>query len=129
MVGLALNQNIMEQLGKVAHERGTTTQVLAEEAVRQFLRAEARRKMRRELDAFRAMHSRLLAEYPAQYVAIYEGRVVDHDADQLALFLRVDRQYPDTDVLIQQVLPEVEESYTFHSPQIIEEQWLGCKIR
>ncbi len=73
--------------------------------------------MRRELDAFRVMHADLLAKYPNEYVAIHQGQLIDHDTDQLALFLRIDEQYPDVPVLIKQVSPEPEEVYTFLSPR------------
>ncbi len=88
------------------------------QAIRQFLRAEARRIMQQETDAFRAMHADLLAKYPNEYVAVHQGQLVDHDSDQLALFMRIDKQYPDIPVLITQVLPEPEEIYTFRSPRL-----------
>jgi hypothetical protein len=71
--------------------------------------------MAREIEAFRAMHGQLLAQYPNQYVAVHQGQLVDHDVDQLALFLRVDQQYPNEVVRIRQVLSEVDPVYTAHS--------------
>ena len=63
------------------------------------------------------MHAELRNRYPDQYVAVYRGKVVDHDPDQLALFRRVEERYPDVPVLIRQVAPEQEEVYTFRSPR------------
>ncbi len=75
--------------------------------------------MQHEVDAFRAMRIDLLAKYANQYVAIYQGRVIDHDSDQLDLFLRIDKQYPDDPVLIRQVRSEVETVYTVRSPRFV----------
>ncbi len=119
MTELAVSTGTISRLRKVAHEKGTTAEELAEQAIRQFLRAEARRIMQQETDAFRAMHAGLLAKYPNEYIAVHQGQLVDHDPDQLALFMRIDKQYPDIPVLITPVLPEPEEVYTFRSPRLI----------
>ncbi len=117
MVELAVSAETIAQLERVADTKGTSTEKLAERAIRQFLRDETRRMIQRESQAFRTMHAELLTRYPGQYVAVYQGRVVDHDTDQLALFLRVDEGYPQAPLLIKQVLPEPEEIYTFRSPR------------
>ncbi len=116
---LTLSLETLTQLRKVADERGNTVEVLAEQVIRQFLRQQAQQKMQREVDAFRTKHADLLASYANQYVAIYQGQVIDHDSDQLALFLRIDEQYPDDPVLICQVRPEVETVYTIRSPRFV----------
>lgn len=110
----------MTQLKTIAKDEGTTPQALAEKAIRRFLRYEARRRIQREEDAFRALHAQLRSTHPDQYVAICCGQVIDHDPDQLALFRRVEERHPDTPVLIRQVTPEVEEVYTFRSPRVAE---------
>jgi predicted transcriptional regulator len=112
-----LSNEMFVRLRKVANEIGEPPEILAERAVRDFLRAEARHRMRREVKTFRAQHAELLARYPNQYVAIYQGRVVDQDAGQLVLLAHVEKQYPDTPVLITLVSSEPEESYTMRSPR------------
>jgi hypothetical protein len=42
-----------------------------------------------EKKAFWALRGQLLDQYEGQYVAIHQGRVVDHDTDKLKLGLRV----------------------------------------
>jgi hypothetical protein len=117
MAELTVSVETITQLKEIADKRGTSAEELAEQAIRQFLRNETQRMIQRESKAFRAMHAELLAKYPRQYVAVYQGQVVDHDADQLALFLRVDEQYPQAPLLIKQVLSNPEEVYTFLSPR------------
>jgi hypothetical protein len=53
--------------------------------------------------AYRAMHAELYARYPGQYVAVYQGQLVDHDPDGEALFERIDQRFPDEIVLMTQV--------------------------
>ena len=118
MTELAIRPQTLVRLETVANEKGATVEDLAEQAIHQYLREEARHKMRQENRAFRLMHAELLDKYAGEYVAVYQGQVVDHDPDQLALFLRIDKQYPDTPVFIAQVLSESEEIYTFRSPRI-----------
>jgi len=62
----------------------------------------------------------LWRQYPNQYVAVYQGRLSDHDPDQLALLQRVEEHYLEIPVLIRQVLAEPEEVYTFRSPRVAE---------
>lgn len=115
---LAVNESTVAQLEQVAREQNTTPQRLAEQAIREFLRSEARRTMQREMNAFAQFHAQLLEDYSGQYVAIHQGKLVDHDSDQLALYQRVERRYLNTPVLIKQVLANPEEEYTFRSPTL-----------
>ena len=115
MTNLAVSTKTFSQLTKIAQEKELAVEALAEQVITQFLRVEAEQKMAQEIEAFRAMHGHLLAQHPNQYVAIYQGQLVDHDADQLTLFLRVDEQYPNEVVLIRQVLRDVDPVYTVHS--------------
>ncbi len=118
--GLAVSAGTMSRLRTIAEEEGIPPQDLAERAIRRFLRSETRRKIQREINAFRAMHAELWAQYPHQYVAIYRDRLIDHDPDQLALLRRVEERYPEAPVLIQQVIAEPEEVYAFRSPRVAE---------
>jgi hypothetical protein len=115
MAELVVNAETLTQLAKVAQEKESTVEALVEQVIRQFLRQEAEQKMQQEAEAFQAMHADLMTRYSNQYVAVYHGQVIDHDPDQLALFLRIDQKYPDEIVLIRQVRPEVEPVYFVHS--------------
>ncbi|HET90013.1 MAG TPA: hypothetical protein ENN99_04620 [Chloroflexi bacterium] len=53
-----------------------------------------------EIEAWYARLSQDRQLYLGQYVAVRAGRVIDHDADRVALYRRVRRQSPDTPVLI-----------------------------
>lgn len=89
-----------------------------QDATWSFPRTETRLAIRQEAEAFGRLHPELLVTLPGAFVAVHQGRVVDHDADQMALFLRVEAAYGRQPVLIRQVRPEVEQTVTVYSPRI-----------
>jgi hypothetical protein len=115
---LAVNEATVAKLEQVARAKETTTQRLAEQALLEFLRNEERKLMQREMQAFAGMHDELLTTYPSEFVAVHQGRLIDHDRDQLALYQRVEKRYPNAAVLIKQVLVDAEEVYSFRSPRL-----------
>ena len=117
MIELALSDETVTQVRKLAAQVGEQPEALVERAVRQYLRAETQRAIHHEAEAFRAQHTELLCKYPGRYVAMYQGQVVDDDLDQVALLARVEVKYPDLPVLIAQVQSEPEEIYTVRSPR------------
>jgi hypothetical protein len=121
-IGLTLSKSATNQLRRLAETKGATAEELAEQAVRQFLRDETGRALQQESAAFRAMHADLTLKYAGDYVAIYGGQVIDHDADQLALVLRIEERYRDAPVLIKQVATEIDEVYHVHSPRLIHDR-------
>lgn len=118
MMTVTVRDQVARQLSKVASEQALSPEALVEKAIRDLLRGEADRILTREMDAFRVLHPTLLQQYPKQYVGIRHGQLIDHDADQLALYLRLDEQYPDEVILIKQVCPSIEEVYTIRSVQV-----------
>jgi hypothetical protein len=121
MVTVAIDEQASRQLKLLAERRATSVDSLAAEAIRAFLRAEAEQVLEREAQAFAEMHAELLAKFPGQYVAVHRGQVIDCDPDQATLYLRVTAQYPDEIVLIRQVRPEMEVTYTILSPRLVHE--------
>jgi hypothetical protein len=74
----------------------------------------------REEAAFKRLHPMLRDKYFGHYVAVYQGELLDHDEDQVALYLRVKEQYPDEFIWIAPVGEEPEETYVLHSPRFVE---------
>lgn len=74
--------------------------------------------MDREIAAFEAMQTALVTTYPEQYVAIFQGAVVDHDADKARLLARIDQSYPDDVVLIRQVHHTPRPPFRLRSPRL-----------
>lgn len=73
----------------------------------------------REQMAYHSLHSHLWAAYPNQYVAIFDGTLVDYDSDGAALSERVEQSYPDQFVLIRRVEQTPERILYFRSPKLI----------
>jgi hypothetical protein len=118
MFAIELTQETIHDLEQVARARAVEPKALAEQAIRAYLRAEAQRAMQQEAEAFRRLHTDLLATIPGQYAAIHGEQLVDHDLDQLALLGRIEARFPGLPVLIRQVRTEVEQTIMVRSPRI-----------
>lgn len=73
----------------------------------------------REMEAYAVLHPSLRESFPGQHVAILEGRLVDHDHDQEALYRRVLTRYPDRFVWLARVEEETLATLNFRSPRLI----------
>ncbi len=78
--------------------------------------------------AYQSMHHYLWSQYPEQHVAIYNGRLVDHDEDGIALSRRIYARYPDEFVLIKKVEPQPKRTLRFRSPRFVKEQTSGSQL-
>ncbi len=77
-------------------------------------------RVEREKAAYLRLYPQLKTQYAGQYVAIYNGQLVDHDVDYGALFERIDDRYPDTFVWLTRVEDEPIGTITFRSPRFVE---------
>jgi hypothetical protein len=77
-----------------------------------------RKKIQSETKAFLAQYETLQAKYLGQYVAMHEGKVIDHDVDLRTLHLRVYERVGYTPVLLKQVTVEPERELVFRSPRL-----------
>jgi signal transduction protein with GAF and PtsI domain len=75
----------------------------------------------REMQAYIAMHPRLKEKYLGQHVAVYNGRLIDHDKDFDLLYERVRKQYPDEIVWMSTVKTEPIETIYIRSPRFVQE--------
>ena len=121
-VTLTIPDNIYQQAEYVAQTTNRlVTEVLTETIAKAFPPLDInpdRPAMDREIAAFEAMHANLWSQYPQQYVALRGGKVIDHDADEVTVVERIDSQYPETIVLIRQVLPQLPRTLVFRSHRI-----------
>lgn len=72
--------------------------------------------MWQEVEAYKAMHPLLVKQYLGQYVAIHQGKVVDHDWDEEALMRRRRQNYPDAVVMVDKV--ELEPQHELYVPSL-----------
>lgn len=135
MAQIPLPDNLLARLHQTARLEGITLPLLFEQMLEAYLRSRHQLKARNDIDtaniepldpldreimAFQRLHASLLERYPNQYVAIYQGKLVDHDADKLALFERIDEAYPNEFVLMRPVQAQPEREFHFRSPRYIE---------
>ena len=59
--------------------------------------------MQREEEAYEKLEPYLLTIHRGQYVALFQGQVVDTDQEEESLLARLMRNYPDEVVLVRQV--------------------------
>lgn len=71
-----------------------------------------------EQEAWFAQPTAERQRYAGEYVAVHEGKVVDHDPDQRTLYLRVRSRYGNQPVLIVKADWEASPEFTIHSPQL-----------
>ncbi|MEM7112937.1 MAG: DUF5678 domain-containing protein [Chloroflexota bacterium] len=75
--------------------------------------------MAQEEAAYLAQHETLLNSYAGQYVAIFQGQLIDHDGNELALLRRLDADYPHEVVLMKRVEPLPQPVLRFRSPRLL----------
>lgn len=103
MTVVDLNPRLLEQIRWVARWQKISTDELASRAVSNYLDQLEWEKLQTELEAFHLQLSDLVMQFPNEYVAIHEGRVIDHDTDLRTLHSRVYAQMGSVPVLLQRV--------------------------
>jgi len=76
------------------------------------------KSLAQETIAYEKMHEQLMSQYADEYVAIFNGQLIDHDTDPSALLRRVDAVHPDDIVLVKRVVPLPEPEIRVRSPQL-----------
>jgi len=115
---IVLSQRLVEPLYREAERQGMGIEDLVSNLVARYLWRVEPDKLSNEVDAFRAMHAELVAQYRGRYVALHEGQVVDSDADRRTLYLRIRSRFGSTPVLIRQVTEMPEREFVVHSPHL-----------
>jgi len=77
-----------------------------------------RAAMKKEIAVYKALHPELVQKYLGQYVAIYQGKLVDHDADPVTLHQRVIQKYSGKVVLSRKVQKDAEPVLYMRSPRL-----------
>jgi metal-responsive CopG/Arc/MetJ family transcriptional regulator len=136
MTQVTLPDEVVAKLRKAAEQEGTELSELLERAVDYYVAQtaqpaneaeddqaqklsweEQKRRIEEEQQAFEAQHERLSREYVGEHIAMYQGQVVDHDEDGVALHRRIRERFGNQPVLITPVLPEPVQVITVRSPR------------
>ncbi|MFN8490749.1 MAG: DUF5678 domain-containing protein [Caldilineaceae bacterium] len=119
---LTIPQSLYQQVERIARARHQEiTAVLAEALalIESGTEDAEEAQMAQEEVAYAAMYAELWEKYAGEYVAIYQGQLIDHDTTELALLRRLNAQYPNEVVLMKQVRPQPEPILHFRSPRLV----------
>ena len=120
---VTLPDPVYQQAQKVAQSTHRDVQEFLTEVITQNLQPfpvhENREDMLREFEAFKALHSQLLSHFKGEYVAIFQGHLVDHDENPIELLKRVKEQYPGKTVLQRKVEDNPEPVLQSRSPRLM----------
>jgi len=97
---------LVGQVVQWAQETNRPVEKVLEMAVQTYLDKLEREAIHTETEAFWAMHDELLKKHRGQHVALYQGKVVDHDEDASHLEKRIRERFGWLPVLIAPVKPE-----------------------
>lgn len=115
-----LPQDLYESVRERAEsQRRTADDLIVEwvsEKVGETELAEADAAFEREVTAFKALKPELLKQYLDQYVAIYQGQVVGHGNNRLALVKEVYEQFGEVPCYVEKV--SLEPPRRVHMPSV-----------
>ncbi|MDE0142588.1 MAG: hypothetical protein OXI80_02760 [Caldilineaceae bacterium] len=77
--------------------------------------------MNQNVETYRELHAELVMTHLGQFVAICDGRLIDHDPDPVSLLQRVRTKYPEKVVLRRKVESVPEHQLQIRHPRI--EAW------
>ena len=110
-ITISIPQTLYRRARELARSRNQSVDAVLEagvalvEASSLTVSAEEEQAMIREEAAYEAMHPELMAHYAGQFVAVYQGQLIDHDQDETALLRRLNAQHPNDVVLMKKVRP------------------------
>lgn len=121
-VTLTIPETVYHQAARDARRQARQVEeILAEFLRRQYFvtASDKRHALLAESEAFKQQHHQLQEMYDGQYIAMLDGKVVDHDADRVELSDRIYANYPEHTILIRRVEQQPERILHFRSPRLI----------
>lgn len=110
---------LLERARRLAQRQDRQVQEVVAEALEQGLplleTANLPDEWKLEEEAFQSMHAAWLEQYPGEYMAVFQGQLVDHDLSFGALLERIESRYPEERVLIRPVLDGADIIYNHRS--------------
>jgi hypothetical protein len=102
-IKLSLPEAVYEQAISIADATKQPLDKVFEDALEQvfsrFPQYEKHDEMAQEVEAYKAMHPSLVDTYLGQYVAVFQGKVIDYDGDVVSLSQRINASLPNQIVL------------------------------
>ena len=111
---IALPDSVMDDLNEIVQWEGKPIEEAIVRAVVYYRKELGDRKISAEAEMYKRKHPRLRAKYMGKFIAMHNGRVVDHDRDGNALYWRVRQRFGKIPVLVRQVTDEPEREIRTH---------------
>lgn len=137
MTEVIVDKQVAERLQSAAKARGIAISELIERATELYLTTvsvaqehnghsvdtneweQQADKIAQEQKAYEAQHGTLYQKFAGKFIAIHEGKVVDHDADRVALSRRIRTMYGKQPILITPVLAKPQRIVRLSRPHLI----------
>jgi hypothetical protein len=91
---------LVREVQQVASHEGKEAEAIVEEAVRHHLAHYRQKRILAETEAWYRLPPELRNQYKEQYVAVYNGVIIDSDVDRMQLHFRVREHYARQPILI-----------------------------
>ena len=118
MTDYPLAPEVLSQLEEVAKAEKRNVADLLNDLAKDYIARRHDEKIMAEAARFREQHSQLWAQYPGEYVAMRDGKVLDHDADLSALRQRVRAHFGGAPILIAPVTAEPAREFRVRRPRL-----------
>lgn len=123
-ITIQIPQTVYQKAERLAHRRHQRLPDVLNEAIDLAEAAFARQthdqqQMEIEEAAYASMRDELITSYLHQFVAIYQGKLIDSDPSEQELLIRLDKNYPTEVILMRQVTLEPEPDLYFRSPRFV----------
>ncbi|MBM4422542.1 MAG: hypothetical protein FJ030_04010 [Chloroflexi bacterium] len=118
MSDYAIPSDVIQQLEEVATDEHRNVAELLGDIVRAYIARRHDEKISAETARFRAAHAEIRAAYADRYIAMRDGKVLDHDSDVSLLRQRVRGQYGNAAILIAFVASEPVQEFRIRRPRV-----------
>lgn len=122
-ITLTIPDDIYEEVEAVAERQNRSVEEILTETINQtfepFPLDENHAQMAQEMESYKKIHPELWGKYPREFVAVMGGQVIDHDSDLTKLAIRIEENYPDRVVLLEEVLATLPPVLYMRSPRFI----------
>ena len=118
MKDYALSPDVLLQLETVASNDKRNVAELLDDIVKEYIARRHEAQISSEAARFRSQHSELCAKYSGQYIAMRDGKVIDHDGDLSSLHQRVRARFGNAPVLITPVTAEPVQEFRIRRPRL-----------
>ncbi|MFZ0547686.1 MAG: DUF5678 domain-containing protein [Candidatus Promineifilaceae bacterium] len=118
MTAINLAPELVKQIENLAATAELDAEMLVDKAVRAYLLQAQQEKIQAETEFFNAQFEQLFPKYRGQYIAMHQGKVIDHDINLRTLHLRIFERLGHTPVLLKQVIDDPKRELIFRSPRL-----------